>query len=317
MTIWNFIENELKNNRKTYLITVIERKGSSPGKLGYKMAVAENSKMEGSIGGGVMEVNMVEYAKKLLAENSSEIIIKRQIHNPDAGADKSGLICSGEQTHAFIPIAPEDLTVINSIANAIKNEKSGNLSLSTKGISFTASDEPKPSVKCIVENDNNWVYSEIFGKKDTMYIFGGGHVSIPVSKIFKMLSFKVVVCDNRKGLSTLEKNQYADVKKIIDYKNAASVIDDNSNNYVAIMTVSHAEDLLILEQMLEKKLSYLGMIGSKNKVKNIFEKLIAGGISKEALSKVDAPMGIPIKCLTTEEIAVSIAAKVIEYKNES
>ncbi|NOQ26693.1 MAG: hypothetical protein GQ564_15140 [Bacteroidales bacterium] len=73
--------------------------------------------------------------------------------------------------------------------------------------------------------------------------------------------------------------------------------------------------MIILKQLAPKNLKYLGMIGSKNKVKNIYESLMNNGISKESLSKVDAPIGLPINSKTTAEIAISIAAKVIQVKN--
>ncbi|MFW5792706.1 MAG: XdhC family protein [Bacteroidota bacterium] len=316
MKLWKFIENEINNNRKVILISVIERKGSSPGKAGYKIAVSDNNSLEGSIGGGVMEVNMVEYAKKILKEKSNEIFIKKQIHNPNAGQEASGLICSGEQTHAFIPIDSSNINTVSEIITCLEKGNSGILTLSQKGLEFIESDEKSAFTKCDIQDENVWSFSEVIGKTDTIYIFGGGHVSIPVSQIFKMLGFKVVVYDNRKDLSTIDKNIYADIKEIIDYKDAGKMIKDEFNSYVAIMTVSHAEDQLILKQMASKNLKYLGMIGSKNKVKKIFDALLSQGITQEQLDKVDAPMGIPVKCHTTEEIAVTIAAKVIQVKNE-
>jgi xanthine dehydrogenase accessory factor len=81
------------------------------------------------------------------------------------------------------------------------------------------------------------------------------------------------------------------------------------------MTVGHKSDLVVLKQMVTKNLKYLGMIGSKNKVKTIYESLKSKGISESDLANVDSPIGLSINSQTTPEIAISIAAKVIQVKN--
>jgi len=81
------------------------------------------------------------------------------------------------------------------------------------------------------------------------------------------------------------------------------------------MTVGHKSDATVLKQLVGKNLKYLGMIGSKNKTKNIYESLMAEGISEEELHKVDAPIGLSINSKTTPEIAVSIAAKMVQIRN--
>ncbi|MBS4012709.1 MAG: XdhC family protein [Bacteroidetes bacterium] len=315
MKIWNFIKEKLESNHKVILITVIERIGSSPGKAGYKMAVSEDGLLEGSIGGGVMEVNMVEAAKKLLLENASDIFIKRQVHSSDAKEDKSGLVCSGEQTHVFMPLAEKSLKTVLNIIECLEKGKNGVLSMTPQGMFFFESENFEYYVRSSIKSKTNWTFSEVIGIRDTLYIFGGGHVSVPVSNVFRMLGFRVIIYDNRKDLSTMVKNQFAHQKDIIDYHNASSHVKEGQNSYVAIMTVSHAEDQLILKQMVSKNLAYLGMIGSKNKVKKIFDSLIAQGITQEKLDKVDSPMGLQINSETIEEIAISIAARVIQVKN--
>ena len=69
MEVWSFIREELSDNRKVMLMVVVDRNGSSPGVIGFKMAVSETGIMKGSIGGGVMEYNMVELAKRELKKN--------------------------------------------------------------------------------------------------------------------------------------------------------------------------------------------------------------------------------------------------------
>ena len=296
------------------LIVVVERNGSSPGVVGFKMAVSETGSMKGSIGGGVMEYNMVELAKKELKKTDIKSFIKKQIHNVDAGSEKSGLICSGEQTHAFVPIDKSNYKSINDIVIKLDIGDNVALQINPNGLTFNENQ----TINEIVFDYNfekEWLYQEQIGLKNTLYIFGAGHVSLPVSQVFRVLDFKVVVLDNRKGLSSFENNMFAHRKKIIDYKSIGKIVEEGKNTYAIIMTVGHKSDEIVLKQLITKNLKYLGMIGSKNKVKNIFDSLRNQGISEVELNKVDAPIGLSINSKTTAEIAISIAAKVIQIKN--
>ncbi len=312
MDIWPFIEKQIGAGRTLVLIVVTQIKGSSPGRKGFKMAVLANGESRGSVGGGLMEYNLVKLALELLAGESREAFLKRQIHSPHAKEDASGLICAGEQTQAFIPLGPEDLDAISRIRQAADQGQQGKLLLSDKGITFkpqrgSGSSQPLKQVEI-------W-YEEHIGPPDTLYLFGGGHISLSLSQIAGLTGFRVVVLDDRPGLPTMEVNEVAHQKKHIDYRAAASYIQHPHSSYVGIMTVSHSSDQMILEQMLGMPLKYLGMIGSKNKADKIFSNLRARGATEAALRKVESPMGIPIGGQTPAEIAVSILASLIKHRN--
>ncbi len=315
MEIWKFINNELSNNNRLILLIVVEVKGSSPGKVGFKMAVSESGAINGSIGGGVMEYNMVELARKELKNEITKSFIKRQVHNPDAETDKSGLICSGEQTHAFISLNKSHFEIIQRIATCNDSGNKGVLSISESQISFTENQTIDKNIMYHFEDENQWQYTEQIGLKNTLYIFGGGHVSVPLSEVARMLNFRVEVYDNRQELSTMEENQFAHTKTFVDYKNIAHYVTESINSFAVIMTAGHKADEIVLKQLVTKKLKYLGMIGSKNKTKAIYENLLNEGIKQEDLNKVDAPIGLSINSQTPAEIAISIAAKIIQIIN--
>ena len=315
MKIWSFIQKELSNKKNVVLITIVERNGSSPGIVGFKMAISASGAMEGSIGGGIMEYKMSELAKSIALEDKQKPFIKKQIHDPDAGEEKSGLICSGEQTHAFITLTPSDLNLIKKIVAVLEKGNNETLHISNNGISFEEDQSKDETIKYIYKDENNWQYSEPIGLKDTIYIFGGGHISVPLSQICRLLDFRVVVLDNREDLSTFENNQFAHQKQIINFNHIADIVPENNQSYAVIMTVAHKNDEVVLKQLINKKLKYLGMIGSKNKVKTIYDSLIKEGISETDLAKVDAPIGLSINSKTTAEIAISIASKIVQVRN--
>ena len=315
MELWSFIHTNLTENKRIVLITVIDCKGSSPGRVGFKMAISEDSSIAGSIGGGVMEYNMVELARKIIKSNSSEITIKRQIHDSEAEYDKSGMICSGEQTHAFIPLTNSNQIFINQLKDCIDNGEKGILTITPKNIHFSKEDSSEVQISSFINSPNDWEYKEQIGLKDTIYIFGAGHISVPLSQILRMLDFRVVVFDNRKELSTYAANSFAHQKQIVDYHNVSNLVPDGLNSYVAIMSFGHKFDQIILKQLLSKKLKYIGMIGSKNKVQSIYESLREFGFNDSDFARVDSPIGLSINSQTPAEIAISIAAKIIHMRN--
>ncbi|MDR4988901.1 MAG: XdhC family protein [Bacteroidales bacterium] len=317
MDIWDFATFHLGKGNAVMLIVVTEVRGSSPGKKGFKMVVSSDGAMSGSIGGGVMEYKLVELAKSSFDKGVQTPFLKRQVHAPDAGEDASGLICAGEQWHAFVPLGKNDLASFKELGKMMAEGRECMMSIDPGGLLFfEATDAPEPQAQeDRFVSAEQWSYRETLRPPDTLYIFGGGHISLPLSQVCRMIGFRVVVLDDRPELNTMTSNSFASEKKLIDYREAGAHIRHPATSYVCIMTVSHASDQLILEQMSRLGLKYLGMIGSSKKVEKIFTNLRERGVSDELLARVNAPMGIAIRGETPEEIAVSIAARIIMEKN--
>ncbi|HDP75590.1 MAG TPA: XdhC/CoxI family protein [Bacteroidales bacterium] len=315
--IWQFISSKIEQNIDVYLITVAETLGSSPGKVGFKMAAAADGSLYGSIGGGIMEYQLVELARKELKSKSGISFLKRQVHSHDAGEDKSGMICSGEQTQIFNYLSKANNENVKKIIELIENNKPGKIILTNSGIDIYTGESHLNTIDIeFQKNENAFRYSEPIEIKETVYIFGAGHISVPLSQILAILDFRVEVYDNRKELSTFIQNNYAHKKEVIDYKHVSELIPEGKNSYVVIMTFGHKFDEIVLKQLLKKNIKYLGMIGSKSKVTTIFENLISEGFSKDKVERVCSPIGLPIGGQTPAEIAVSIAAQIVEWRNK-
>ena len=312
------MKDQLSRDIPVMLMTVVQRAGSSPGKVGFKMAVSAGGEIIGSIGGGTMEHLLVEKAKKLL-QNPADLkpFVLFEDHDPEAKENRSGMICSGSQSVAFLPVRKKDLPVIERICDAGDSGKKGVLQITQKGMSFTEGkqlDQPKISV---ITDADSWDYQEQLGMPDTLYVFGGGHVGLAISKLFKNLGFYIKVFDNRENINTLTENTFADEKHFVDYKKVNGLVPDGFNVYVVIVTFSHKSDLLVLRQMLPKNLKYLGMMGSAKKIETLFGKLKEEGFSQEQLNRVYAPIGLSINSESPAEVAVSIAAQIISVKNSN
>lgn len=315
MKFWQYIHDKLQQQQKVLVLTVIENFGSSPGRKGFKMLIAEDGFIYGSVGGGVMEFALVEEAKELLQKENTPPFIKKQIHKGNI-KDGSGMICSGEQTVAFHCLNKQHISVVENLINCLKNGAKGTLSLTPDAFEFSTTQIPA-QFDYQINSKEDWFFKEHIGFKETLYIVGGGHVGVAVSELFVKLGFYVVVFDNRENLNTLENNQTAHKKLVIDYNDIENHIDASSSSYVAIMTNKYTDDKLVLSKLIHHSYGFLGVLGSKAKLHTMWEVLQNEGVTLAQLEKVHAPIGLSIKSETPEEIAVSIAAQVIQVKNQN
>ena len=310
---WKTVKEKLEANEQLVLLYVFESIGSSPGRQGFKMWLSKNGNMKGSIGGGIMEHKLVELARQLFKQNQRQPMLKKQIHRKDVKSNQSGMICSGEQTIGLYPISTEHLSIVTEIVNALETGKRKQITFDQKGIK--TSDEKV--VTSYSENPEGWSYKETLENRIPIYIFGAGHVGNALCKVMKMLDFHITLIDNRENLNTFITNGTADQKVAIDYDNITAQIEDPARSYVILMTFGYRTDKQILIQLLDENYKYLGMMGSREKVDQLYNELESEGVDITKLKAIHSPIGFQIKSKTPEEIAISIAAEIIQIKNNS
>lgn len=311
---WKLIAGSLDSDIPVMLLYVLESKGSSPGRKGFMMAINSAGKMEGSIGGGIMEHKFVEMAKQQLEQICTGPSIKKQIHDKKAAKDQSGMICSGEQTIFLYRVKTSDKPIIQSILISLEQNRNGLLTLSPQGLSFA--DNVKGDDSFIMRSEADWSYREMTGYRYHIHIVGGGHCALQLSRMMSTLGFYVHIYEDRPGLNTLQQNECADEKILVnDYSELKTLIGADTNTYVVLMTWGYRTDDIALKALVGKNFKYLGVLGSRAKIKKLFDEYTQMGIDKEWLKSIHSPIGIQIKSRTPEEIAVSIAAQIIKVKN--
>jgi len=159
------------------------------------------------------------------------------------------------------------------------------------------------------------VFVEPIQSLPTLYLFGAGHVSAPLSKMGKMAGFKVVVIDDRLEFASPERFPEADLVLCEELEKVFSTLQIGSSSYIVIATRAHQSDELVLEQALRTPAKYVGMLASRKKRETIFSHLLAEGIPQESLGKVHSPIGLKIRAETPEEIAISILAEIIKIRH--
>jgi xanthine dehydrogenase accessory factor len=158
------------------------------------------------------------------------------------------------------------------------------------------------------------VYIEPLEATPRLYVIGAGHVGYHLSKLAQTIGFQVHVLDDREKFASRERFPEAAeviVDAIPDWLMKADI---PSNAYVVVVTRGHTHDLDALRAMAVRDLRYLGLIGSKAKVKRIYDALLAEGIPPASLERVHAPVGLDIGAVTPEEIAVAILAELIAVR---
>lgn len=314
---WKMINNSLEKGIPVMLLYVLESRGSSPGRQGFFMAVNADGKMEGSIGGGIMEHKFVEMAKERIREQAGKgQEIRKQVHDKEAAKNQSGMICSGEQTILFYPVAASDAKVIQNIIQSLEQNKNGCLQLSASGIRFSPV-IPQEDFSFAMRSEEDWQYTEKTGYKNQLFIIGGGHCSLAFSKLMRDMDFYIRVYDERKELKTMVNNEYAHEKHMVgDYAQLYELIPSGHNHYVVIMTFGYRTDDTALRSLMAKEFKYFGLLGSAHKINKMFDNYRREGIAEAVLQRIHAPVGLAIKSQTPEEIAVSIAAEIIRVKNK-
>ena len=317
ITTWKLINNSLDRGIPVMLLYVLESIGSSPGRQGFFMAVNANGEMEGSIGGGIMEHKFVEMAKeRLKGQSDKEQEIRKQFHDKSAAKNQSGMICSGEQTILLYRVKPTDALTVQNIINSLEQNKNGTMYLFPSGINFTDS-VPIKDFHFSMRSEEDWEYIEKTGYKNHLFIIGGGHCALAFSKLMRSMDFYIQLYDERKELKTMVENDFVHEKHFVnDYFELNALIPSGHNHYVVIMTLGYRTDDTALRSLLGKEFNYFGLLGSAYKIQKMFAEYRKQGISEKMLEKVHAPIGHTIRSQTPEEIAVSIAAEIIQIKNQ-
>ncbi len=320
--VWALAAASLRAGTPVALLCVLRSEGSSPGRQGFKMAVTAG-RVAGSIGGGVMEHKWVELARQRLREADTGPLLRPQIHRREAPADRSGMMCSGEQEVLLWPLTTADLTTVEAVERALHTHAGGYLELgptTSLQLVSTATTADSGAIETPFYDYRPgpaWRYREQLGFRDQLTIVGGGHVSLALSNVAAALDFELTVLDDRADLPTFEHNHAAHQRRLIDYERVAAAVPPGPHRYVVVMTVGYRTDAVVLRQLLGRPYRYLGVMGSAAKVAELRRGLRAEGFPVAEIARLRGPIGLPIQSQTPAEIAISIAAELIQVRREA
>lgn len=160
------------------------------------------------------------------------------------------------------------------------------------------------------------LYAEPHRAIEDLVIVGAGHIAVPLARLGVLLGFRVVVLDDREAFATADRFPDATDVRRVDFADPFAGLALGRRSYVVLVTRAHRYDYDCLRQLMEadRPLAYLGMVGSRRRVRATFESLQDAGIPRERLAAVHSPIGLDIGAETPEEIAVSVAAELVAVR---
>ena len=173
-----------------------------------------------------------------------------------------------------------------------------------------AMEGPFPS---LWEREGVRLFCEQLAAPPQLVICGGGHISLPLAQIAALLEFSVTVLDDRPEFANSRRFPQARVV-CAPFAQALEQVPHTPSSYFVVVTRGHQYDRACLEQILQRPFAYLGMIGSRRKVGAVLEELARQGYPQALLQRIYAPIGLPIGGQTPAEIAVSIAAQLVQVR---
>lgn len=274
------------------LCTVIDARGSTPQVRGARMLVTAAGQVMGTLGGGCVEAEVRQRAMTMLLGDpdqaaTSEPMSFRLDH--DHGWD-DGMWCGGIlDVHVERLGGEADARRFAGVVDDLRAGRPATVTIAAVGFSETI--EPSP----------------------LLVIAGAGHVAGAVAPLAVGLGFAVTVVDDRPDvLSPLRFAGCTLVCGTIDLE--LKNLPINERTFVVVVTRGHHRDAAAIAAVIDSPARYIGMIGSKRKVRTILGQLAAEGVSRERLAAVHAPIGLEIGAVTVEEIAVSIVAELIAVR---
>lgn len=195
--------------------------------------------------------------------------------------------------------------VINEALEALKIGKSTNL--------YLPLEKEELDMECGGEVE---VFIDVYKSKPKLLIAGGGHVGLAIYKVASLLDFHIVIFEDREEFLTEERFPLAEELILGNIEENLSNYPIDKDTYIVIVTRGHEYDKDCLEAVIYSKAKYIGVMGSKRKVKVMMKKLEEKGIEKNYLENVYTPIGLNLGGETPEEIAISIISEILLIKNE-
>jgi xanthine dehydrogenase accessory factor len=157
------------------------------------------------------------------------------------------------------------------------------------------------------------IYVEVHDPPATLVIVGAGHIARPLAEMGTLLGFRVTVLDDRPAFATRERFPSAAHVRVMDLADPFAGVPVHRGTHVVLVTRGHKYDYECLLRLLGEDTlpGYLGLIGSRRRIRATFVQLVQEGISRERIDLIRAPLGLDLGAQTPAEIAVAVAAELV------
>ncbi len=309
--IFTAIEKILQQGDACCFVALLESEGSTPRSSGAYMLVSTQGLQCGTIGGGAMEYAALQLAQQRLQLQNYAGFAKTYDLSPQAG-----MACGGSCRVQFCFLAgAEDLRLAQEALAYLDRDEAWWLLLPCGAGKMRIKKElALAGRRGQLVLDGCTYYAEQYGYDGTVYVFGAGHVARELVPLLAHLNFRCVVLDDRAEFADAAAFPAAAAVRRVDFAQLNAAYSLTAQDYAVVMTRGHLYDAQCERFLLHTDAGYIGIMGSKNKARLAREALLAEGYTQEQLARITTPIGISIGSETPAEIAVSIAAQLIQVR---
>ncbi len=270
----------------------------------------------GTIGGGQLEGDVEQIARKALISGSSGLYY----FNLNTDAESPGAICGGE-TEVLVDANPDKhRPALEEMEQSLSKDSEGHIctivsnkpgeDFSIEQMWISGRDPGLDS-----DEENPCLFIEAIKPFPHLVIAGAGHVGKALAHLASLLDFEITIIDDRREYACLNNIPDADHFIVKDIGLAVSELELGPDTYLVIVTRGHSSDAEALKACIGSGAAYVGMIGSKHKVAVIKKQFFESGLAtEEQWERIHTPIGIPIASHTVQEIAISIAAQLVSER---
>lgn len=348
-SIYHTILEQIRSGTGIVIATVVRTAGSTPQKPGSSALFCEHGLLAGTVGGGLLESEVQHIAESVMISRVSDHFY----FNLDSGQGAAGAICGGE-AEVLVDADPSiHLAALEEMENTLSRRQDGFLltgvsqkhdqgrTIRRYWINRTGPEDLpaglEPAFKKLIRDHLKqalrYRYTEIDLKANPLHqvemaflehikpmphlvIAGGGHIGKALAHLGMLLEFEVTVMDDRSEFASSDHIPDADHLVVKEIGEALNELKPDADTFIVIVTRGHTHDGKALRACIGSDAAFIGMIGSTHKVgimKNQF--LDKGWATPEQWSAIHTPIGLPIGSKTVQEIAISIAAQLVEVRN--
>ncbi|HEY3412588.1 MAG TPA: XdhC family protein [Armatimonadota bacterium] len=324
--------------QRAALAAPVRLAGSLPCAGQSRVLVREDSTIKGTIGGGLLEAAVRRQAAKVI-QAGEPCLLEFELTQDEAA--EAGMICGGACTVLIEPIQPGRDEDVNSAAAAAEADGTGitmitvlpesgaycRLALLPDGELVGSTGHPEMDAALRQEAERHGLGEEPrllteplraciqrVSRRPDLYIFGAGHVAVPVAHIAALAGFRITVVDDRAEFADPQRFPRADGVMSLSVDEAFSGLPIDSAAFVIAITRGHFLDEDVVAHALQTPARYIGMIGSRRKVATVFDRLRERGFDEADIARIHAPIGIDIGAETVDEIAISIVAEIVSVR---
>jgi xanthine dehydrogenase accessory factor len=300
------------------IATVVGTERSAPRDPGAALVVSAEGQVAGSVTGGCVEPAVYGEAREVLAGGAPRL---KTYGIADDEAFEVGLPCGGTVQIFVDRLDPE---LVAPIADAVREERPIALEIRITGEDAGAKrlvgpEDEGPAAELlargetgIVDTPEGQLFVSSFAPRPNMYVFGAIDHAAALATIGRYLGFRVTVCDARSKFVTPER--FPDVDELVvewpDKFLERAPVDERTA--ICVLTHDHKFDVPALKVALRSPAGYIGAMGARRTNAERAERLRAEGVTDEELARIHAPIGLKIGSRSPEEVAVAIAAEIVQ-----